>query len=259
MKYIFPLLILSLVNLQINCDNASKVVEFAKSKIGCGYIWGTQGQMCTPALIKSKVSNGHVNPNIVKKWIGKQVFDCAGLVSQAFKQIGISMATGATSAWGGTKWQIKGEIRNLPKNKVCVLYRRGEGRMQHTGIYLGNGEYIHAAGSSIGVRKEKMPGRWTHWGIPKGLYNVNELTTVKEDPTPVKTEDPIQGFPSKAIVTAPSGGSVNLRKKANIKSGLIVQIKLGETVTITGEEGDWYKVTYNSQSGYMMKQFLRKA
>jgi len=22
-----------------------------------------------------------------------------------------------------------------------------------------------------GVVKEKMPGKWTHWGIPKGLYN----------------------------------------------------------------------------------------
>ena len=98
MKYILPLLILSLVNLQINCDNASKVVEYAKSKIGCGYIWGSTGQTCTQALINRLAGNGHVDPKIVKKWIGKQVFDCAGLVSRAFQQVGIRMATGATSA-----------------------------------------------------------------------------------------------------------------------------------------------------------------
>ena len=107
MKYILALLILSLVNIQINCDKASTVVEYAKSKIGCGYIWGTSGQMCTQNLIDQKVHNGHVDPNIVKKWIGKQVFDCAGLVAKAFQQVGIKMATGATSAWKGTSWQSK--------------------------------------------------------------------------------------------------------------------------------------------------------
>ena len=172
MKFILALLILSLVNIQINCDNASKVVEYARSKVGCGYIWGTSGQTCTQALINQKVSNGHVDPKIVKKWIGKQVFDCAGLVAKAFQQIGIKMATGATSAWRNTNWASKGEISNYPKDKVCVLYRHGDGRMQHTGIYLGNGEFIHAKGSREGVVKERMPGKWTHWGVPKGLYNV---------------------------------------------------------------------------------------
>ena len=169
MKYILPLLILSLFNFQINCDNSSKVVEYAKSKIRCGYIWGATGQKCTQALINKLSKNRHVDPNIAKKWIGKEVFDCAGLVAKAFQQVGIRLATGATSAWGKTSWQSKGEISTLPKNKVCILYRQEGGKMQHTGIYLGNGEYIHAKGSREGVVKERMPGKWTHWGIPKGL------------------------------------------------------------------------------------------
>ena len=172
MKYILSLLILSLVNFQINCDKASTVVEYAKSKIGCGYIWGATGQKCTQTLINKLAKNGNVDRNIVKKWIGKEVFDCAGLVAKAFQQVGIRLATGATSAWRGTNWESKGEISNYPKNKVCVLYRQANGKMQHTGIYLGNGEYIHAKGSREGVVKERMPGKWTHWGVPKGLYNI---------------------------------------------------------------------------------------
>ena len=82
------------------------------------------------------------------------------------------MATRATSAWRGTSWKSKGGIANYPKNKVCVLYKQRFGRMEHTGIYIGNGEFIHAAGSATGVVKEKMPGKWTHWGIPKGLYPI---------------------------------------------------------------------------------------
>ena len=57
MKYILPLLIYSLVIFQINCDNASRVVEYAKSKLGCGYIWATSGEMCTKELINRKKGN----------------------------------------------------------------------------------------------------------------------------------------------------------------------------------------------------------
>ena len=252
MKYILPLLILSLVNIQINCDNASKVVDYAKSKIGCGYIWGTSGEMCTQALINRKKGNGHVDPNIVKKWIGKQVFDCAGLVASAFGQIGIGMAKGATSAWGGTKWESKGKISSLPKDKVCILYRGDGHHMEHTGIYLGNGEYIHASGSSKGVVKDKMPGRWTHWGIPKGFYS-NE--SKKEEQL-----TPITGFPCQAKITPSSPErKVNLRKSPNKNSSIALRLKLGEIVTITGEENGWYKVSYKSANGYIMKEFLRKA
>ena len=252
MKYILALLILSLVNLQINCDKASTIVEYAKSKIGCGYIWGTSGQICTQKLIDQKVLNGHVDPKIVKKWIGKQVFDCAGLVSKAFQQVGIKMATGATSAWKGTSWQSKGSISNYPKDKVCVLYREGSGRMQHTGIYIGNGEFIHASGSKIGVVKEKMPGKWTHWGIPKGLY-----ASPSFDPIPIPIPIPILPG-NQAKVIAPSGKNVNLRKNPSKNSAIVLKINLGETVTIIGRENDWYKVTYNSTTGYMMKEFLSR-
>ena len=256
MKYILALLILSLVNFQINCDKPSKVVEYAKSKIGCGYIWGATGQKCNQELIKRLVLNGHVNPNIAKKWIGKQVFDCAGLVAKAFQQVGIKLATGASSAWRKTKWESKGEISSLPKNKVCILYQHANGKMQHTGIYIGNGEYIDSAGERIGVRKSKMPWRWTHWGIPKEFYDVKEdkSSDKKDQDKPV----PPGSFPFQAKVTATSGRTVNLRKSASTNAGIVLRIKLGETVTVTGEENDWYKVTYNSASGYMMKKFLNK-
>ena len=252
MKYILPLLIISLTNLQINCDNASKVIEYAKSKIGCGFVFGAKGEICSPGFLYRFTQNWSLDKNYAKKWIGTQVFDCAGLVSKAFQQVGIKMVTGATSAWKVTNWQSKGTISNYQKDKVCVLYKEESGRMQHTGIYIGNGEFIHASGSKIGVVKEKMPGKWTHWGIPKGLY-----ASPSFDPIPIPIPIPILPG-NQAKVIAPSGKNVNLRKNPSKNSAIVLKINLGETVTIIGRENDWYKVTYNSTTGYMMKEFLSR-
>ena len=169
---------------------AQIVIDWALSKLNpkCGYIWGTAGQTCTQALINSKHAQypDHVDPNVVKKWLGMQVFDCQGFVQQAMKQVGIQMVSGATSQWNKTNFEVKGTIDTLPADKVCCLYRKdaSTGKMGHTGLYLGNGEFIHAAGSSTGVVKStiKAYGRWTHWGIPAGLYDngVNIVVTITD-------------------------------------------------------------------------------
>ena len=123
MKQTLTFVLLVLCIIQIYSDNASKVVSFAQSKLGCGYVWGTSGMTLTKQNIKKFQGNAHVDVNIVKKWIGKQVFDCAGLVKAAFNTVGIRMASGATSAWGQTSWAKKGEIKNYPKYQFCILKR----------------------------------------------------------------------------------------------------------------------------------------
>jgi len=103
-----------------------------------------------------------------------------------------------------------------------------------------------------------MPGKWTHWGIPKGLYNGGDPSPKPDPKTDPKPSTP-GSFPFQAKVTASSGGTVNLRKDANKSSRILMKIKLGETVTVTGEEGGFYKITYGTTNGYMMKEFLNKA
>ena len=256
------ILILLLFSLTLSSEQASKVIQFAKSKLGCGYVWGTSGMTLTKDNIKKFQGKPHVDVNIVKKWIGKQVFDCAGLVKAAFSKVGIRMAGGATTAWGHTSWAKKGEISNYPKDQVCVLYRRGDGRMQHTGIYIGNGEFIHAKGSQTGVVKEKMPGHWTHWGIPNGFDAKISGSSNNKDDKPAKPSTPTgkvcSSFPCKAKVVANSGSTVNLRKGPNKGSKVLTKIKLGETVQVSSEENSWCQIQYGGKTGFMMREFLEK-
>jgi len=171
MKYI-SLVILALCIIQMKSDKASQVVAFAKSKLGCGYAWSGEGQVLTQANMKTFHSKypDHVDTNIVKKWLGKEVYDCSGLVMKALQKVGISIYHNCEIAWKSGIWASKGTINNYPKGKVCIVYRISNGRMVHTGISLGNGKFIHAKGSKYGVVEESMPGSWTHWGMPKGLY-----------------------------------------------------------------------------------------
>ena len=232
---ILTLLLVSLSIIQIKGDNPSTIIEFAKSKIGCGYVWGATGQMLTESKLKSFARNGHVNINICKKWIGKQVFDCAGLVRAAFEKIGIQILKGATLQWNQRNfWEQKGKISALPKDKVCVLYQGDGKHMMHTGIYIKNGEFIHANGDKYGVVKGSIGGfKWTHWAIPKGLY------------PPPKPKEMCTIFPCKARV-ANASGKVNVRKGPSKGQGLVTKIKVGEIVEVSSGENGWFKISYEN-------------
>ena len=172
MKYLLYISIFSLYILKIKSSKASQLIEYAFEKVGCGYIWGGMGQILTEEKLKYFKDKypSFIDIKKNKKWLGKQVFDCSGLVKCAFGSVGIHISHGATSAWENTRWALKGEIEKMPKNKIAILYREASNGMCHTAIYLGNGEVIDAKGNKEGVVKEELNLSWTHFGIPFGLY-----------------------------------------------------------------------------------------
>ena len=169
------IILLSICLIQMKADKATTVISEAKSKVNtCGYVYGASGQVLTEALLRDLIKRHpeDIDESRVRKWMGRQVFDCSGLVKYVFEKVGINIYHGATTAWKDTKWQSNGVISNLPRDKVAILYRKqkdGSG-MAHTGIYIGGGQVVHAKGSDYGVVKESLPGTWTHYGIPAGLY-----------------------------------------------------------------------------------------
>lgn len=231
--------------------NAQKVKDWALSKKGCGYTWGATGQTMTTAVMNALKNRypDHVDTNIVKKWIGKQIFDCASFVRLGMKEAGVSMVSGASSQWKKTDWEATGTIDTIPKDKLCAVYHESPNSnpMSHTGIYLGDGWVMDARGSKSGVIYSKLTDyKWTHWGIPKGLYTGE----------PVIEE--VFEVLYQAKVTATSGSNVRMRKSATTASTVLKNIKLGQIVDVVGEQGDWLKIVYAGETGFMMKKFLVK-
>lgn len=183
---------------------------------------------------------------VCRKWIGKPVWDCASLVREAMKLVGISMASGATSAWNKTNWAKRGTINTLPKNQIAILYRQDGDKMQHTGVYLGDGTVVDARGSSAGVLHTKIEQyKWTHWGQPEGLITGLDNAEVIE----------VKYY---GKVVASSGSTVNLRASRSTSSERIAKIPVGVTIEVIEESGEWCKINYKTYTGYMMSQFIEK-
>lgn len=91
-------------------DKASKVVNLAKSKIGCPYVWGATG------------------PN---------TFDCSGLTSWCYKQIGITIPRQSKDQGKAGKYVAKSDLR--PGDLVFF-----KNPISHVGMYIGDGNMVHA-------------------------------------------------------------------------------------------------------------------
>lgn len=103
-----------------------KIVDAAYSRLGCPYVWGGNG------------------PNS---------FDCSGLVRWCYAQVGISIPrTSGDQGNCGTKISVS---QAQPGD---ILWKSG-----HVGIYIGNGQYIHAPHSGEVVKISSVSsGKFTH-------------------------------------------------------------------------------------------------
>lgn len=185
-------------------NKAEEARNWAISRVGCPYIYGATGQICTPPYREARAKqypayDAKIRKNCPRlsrktssctncKWCdpdtgnGKRAYDCAQLTRWCMDHVGIKLVSGANSQWTKTDWEQAGEIGTMPRNKVCLVYRYDEDkkRMGHTGIYTGDGYIIHAKGHDYGVVRELLGNpKFTHWGIPVGLYSEVERVTLK--------------------------------------------------------------------------------
>lgn len=173
---------------------------------------------------------------------GRPCYDCAQLTKLAMKQVGISIPSGATSQWKKADWADKGTISSLPEDKLCLLYRQDkDGTMAHTGVHLEDNSVVDARQTKDGVLHGSMEsyGRWTHWGIPVGLYDLN----------PEKGEKCMTG---KVI-----NGNLKMRDNASTSGNVICSMPNGSTIKILQDMGDWAKVSYLNHIGYAMTKYIQ--
>ena len=93
---------------------------------------------------------------------GRGAFDCSGFTSYLFNNAGAGIPR--TAAQQFKKGRVVPKSQLAPGDLVFFrnTYKRG---VSHVGIYIGNGQFVHAAGTRRGVRVDHLSGRFyqNHW------------------------------------------------------------------------------------------------
>ena len=144
----------------------------AAEKAGWGYVWGACGQVLTESALASKVSQypdevGGQEDFIRTHWLGRRCADCVGFI----KSYGwlnaetqeIEYGTNGMPDIGADAMYAnateKGTIDTIPEIPGLAVWHEG-----HIGIYVGNGQVIHASGTKTGVIQTPIGASgWTHW------------------------------------------------------------------------------------------------
>lgn len=115
-----------------NASMSSKVkqlINIAKTKIGCAYVWGAKG------------------PNS---------FDCSGFIYWIFKQIGVSAPAPVSNQ---EKLGKNISYENMQPGDIIAYRSSSSPSGRHIVLYIGDGNIIHAKGKKYGVVKESITKR----------------------------------------------------------------------------------------------------
>ena len=165
--------------------NAHDLAEWAKQAYAkkWGYVYGTYGEVLTESVLDGKVSQypdevGGKEEYIRTHWLGGRTADCIGLIKgygwYDFESGGIAYGTnGMPDIGADTMFENateKGTIDTLPETPGLALWHEG-----HIGVYIGNGQVVHAANTNDGVILSEVSGSsFTHWlKIPYITYTEN--------------------------------------------------------------------------------------
>ena len=145
------------------------IAERALSLVGCGYVYGATGWICTQARLNQQARQYPLYaPMILRygpKWIGRRCFDCAQLTREAAGAVGFRLPSGSSSQWRDAQaWKERGAIDALPDEPGLFLFTQKLGRMTHTGVSVGGGWEVDARGHAYGVvRRQIEDTSFTHW------------------------------------------------------------------------------------------------
>ncbi|MCI8362348.1 MAG: SH3 domain-containing protein [Clostridia bacterium] len=103
-------------NTQVQTSKGNQIVEYAKKYLGCKYVYGASG------------------PN---------KFDCSGFTMYVFKNFGVKLSHSAT-AQSKVGTYVAKENLQLGDLVFFTDYETGNG-IGHCGIYIGDGNFIHAS------------------------------------------------------------------------------------------------------------------
>lgn len=99
-------------------SRAQGAVNAALAKVGSRYVWGTSGP---------------------------STFDCSGLTSYAYRQVGITLSRSSRAQYSGAGYRVP--LSDIKPGDLVFYYSP----VSHVAMYIGNGRIVHAANPRTGV------------------------------------------------------------------------------------------------------------
>lgn len=196
--------------------------------------------------------------------------DCIGMVRGALKRSGSTdlnglHGTNQAARKAINKLAIIDYVKNLRLGDVVLKTRsKDDADMPLPDRYRkGGADYDETVGETnfthIGTITCTNPFEITHMTSPtakkdksiKGWTYYGELKAVEYDPEPGP-----EPKPDTAVVFAPTGSTVNMRKAPSINAALVERVPIGETVIVIEYGEEWCNVKWKWFTGYMMTKFL---
>jgi len=113
----------------LSSNKANKIISLAKQKLGHKYVWGAVGQ--------------------------KETFDCSGLTQYVYKKNGINLPRTSLKQSKYGKYVSRNQLK--PGDLVFFdTSKEHKGYVNHVGIYIGNGEFLHASSAKKKVVISKL-------------------------------------------------------------------------------------------------------
>lgn len=124
---------------QLKNSRGNKIIEKAKEKLGCKYVWGA----------------GHTINEIKDPM--QSIFDCSSFVCWVFYQSGIDIGNKTTK-----ELVVAGNEVTEPQIGDIILFTRNKGNTipSHVAIYMGNDQMIHAPSTGDVVKIVTYSSYW---------------------------------------------------------------------------------------------------
>ncbi len=169
-------------------DEKQRFLAFIAAQEGTLYVWGAQGQQMTPALIK-KLENSSANYERALSTYNEHVaagqtliaYDCSGLV------VAYLLSAGLLSSDRSANGLYHNECDSIGKDELAagdLVFKKylTKDQMYHVGVYMGDGNVVHAKGRDVGVVREPLSaagwnrfGRLKCWGGVKNAAGYSRL------------------------------------------------------------------------------------
>lgn len=221
-----------------------------------GYIYGQMGEIWTAEKQAALEAKYYSNPTKYadykmgalygKKWIGKRVIDCSGLVRWAMLKFLISVYHGSNSLYS-KNCNYKGKLTKGMKLPVGTLIFTGtENEHGHVGVYDGEQWVYEAQGTKSGVTRTKLTSnKWTYWGL---LKEVEYEFVPGADNSSTKPEKTL----AETYPTITKGS----KKTGFVKEMQELLIKKGYSLPKYGADGDFGTETLNALKAFQKDRGL---